>query len=108
MMTSVKGIPTQPVTCDRASPSLCDQHHQFTGWVRIQPTGVIRTRLISVLMAAKMQRLEVVRGRSEFLSHFSVPQANSTQPVRGGQQPHSVESGLGLVLDTHSGHTQCG
>ena len=53
-----------------------------TGWVRIQRTEVIRTRLISVLMPAKMQRLEVVRGHSEFLSHFSihVPQANPTQP----------------------------
>ena len=51
------------------------------GWVRIQRTDVIRTRLISILMGAKMQRLEVVRGHSEFLSHFSIPQANPTQPV---------------------------
>ena len=29
-----------------------------------------------------MQRLEVVRGHSEFLSHFSIPQANPTQPVK--------------------------
>ena len=42
-----------------------------TGWVRILRTYVIRTRLISMLMAAEMQRLEVVRGHSEFLSHFS-------------------------------------
>ena len=33
-----------------------------------------------------MQRLEVVRGRSEFLSHFSIPQANPTQPVTNEQQ----------------------
>ena len=52
-----------------------------TGWVRIQRTDVIRTMLISVLMPAKMQRLEVVRAHSEFLSHFSLPQANPTQPV---------------------------
>ena len=31
--------------------------------------------------ARKMQRLEVVRGHSEFLSHFSTPQANPTPPV---------------------------
>ena len=31
----------------------------------------MRTRLNSVLTAAKMQRLEVVRGGSEFLSHLS-------------------------------------
>ena len=49
------------------------------GWVRMQRTDVIKTRLISVLMGAKMQRLEVVRGHSEFLSHFSIPQANPTQ-----------------------------
>ena len=60
--------------------------HMYTGnalagWVRMQRTDVIRTRLISVLMGAKMQRLEVVRGHSEFLSHFSIPQANPTQPV---------------------------
>ena len=45
---------------------------------------VIRTRLISILMGAKMQRLEVVRGRTEFLSDFSIPQANPTQPVTAG------------------------
>ena len=28
-----------------------------------------------------MQRLEVVRGHSEFIGHFSVPQAIPTQPV---------------------------
>ena len=43
------------------------------GWVRTRRTDVIRTRLISILMAAKMQRLEVVRGQSEFFSHFSSP-----------------------------------
>ena len=32
-------------------------------------------------VVAKMQRLEVVRGHPEFLSHFSIPQANPTQPV---------------------------
>ena len=51
-------------------------------WVRILRTDAIRTRLISVLTAAKMQRLEVVRGHSEFLSHFSIPQANPTQTVK--------------------------
>ena len=30
-------------------------------------------------MGAKMQRLEVVRGRSELLSHFSMPQENPSQ-----------------------------
>ena len=29
-------------------------------------------------MPAKKQRLEVVRGHSEFLSHFSIPPANPT------------------------------
>ena len=53
----------------------------LTGWVRILRADVIRTTLISVLTGAKMQRLEVVRGHSEFLSHFSIPQANPTQPV---------------------------
>ena len=53
-----------------------------TGWVRIQRTDVTRTRLISVPMGAKMQRLEVVsRGQSELLSHFSIPQANRSVPV---------------------------
>ena len=51
------------------------------GWVRIQLQDVIKTKPISILMGAKMQRLEVVTGRSEFLSHFSTPQANPTQPV---------------------------
>ena len=55
--------------------------HMITVWVRILRTDVIRTTLISVLMGAKMQRLEVVRGRSEFLSDFSVSRANPTQPV---------------------------
>ena len=27
-----------------------------------------------------MQRLEVVRGHSEFLNHFSIPQANPARP----------------------------
>ena len=52
-----------------------NQTHRIAGWVwvRIQYryTDVIRTRLISILMRAKLQRLEVVRGHSEFLSHFS-------------------------------------
>ena len=47
---------------------------------RILRTDGIRTRLISILMGATMQRLEVVRGHSEFLSHFSIPQENPTQP----------------------------
>ena len=34
-----------------------------------------------------MQRLEVVRRHSEFLSHFSVPQANPTQPVKHAGAP---------------------
>ena len=50
--------------------------HDVTGWVRILRTDVIRTRLISVAVLKQMQRLEVVRGHSEFLSHFSLPQAN--------------------------------
>ena len=49
---------------------------------------IIRTTLISVPTRAKMQRLEVVRGRSEFLTHFSTPQANPTQLAhRPGPQP---------------------
>ena len=32
-------------------------------------------------MRAKMQLLEVVTGHSQFLSHFSIPQAIPTQPV---------------------------
>ena len=32
-------------------------------------------------MRARMQLLEVVTGHSQFLSHFSVPQAMPTQPV---------------------------
>ena len=52
-----------------------------TGWVRIQLPDVIKTRLISILMVAKMQLLEVVTGHSQFLSHFSIPQAMPTQPV---------------------------
>ena len=39
------------------------------------------TRLISLMTGAKMQRLEVVRRHSEFLSHLSIPQAIPTQPV---------------------------
>ena len=56
----------------------------FTGWVRIQLVDVIKTRLISILMRATMQLLEVVTGHSQFLSHFSilVPQAIPTQPVK--------------------------
>ena len=57
------------------------ERKNVTGSARIQRTDVIRTRLISILMPAKMQRLEVVRAHFEFLSHFSVPQANPTQPV---------------------------
>ena len=52
------------------------------GWVRID---VIKTRLISILMRAKMQLLEVVTGHSQFLSHFSIPQAIPTQPVTVGR-----------------------
>ena len=59
------------------------QNWQFTGWVRIQFTDLIRTRLISMLLPAKMQLPEVVTGQSEFLSDFSIPQANPTQPVSG-------------------------
>ena len=40
-----------------------------------------KTRLISILMGATMQLLEVVTGHSQFLSHFSIPQAMPTQPV---------------------------
>ena len=53
----------------------------FTGWVRIQLPDVIKTRLISILMGAKLQLLEVVTGHSQFLSDFSIPQAIPTQPV---------------------------
>ena len=56
-----------------------------TGWVRIQLPDVIKTRLISILMRATMQLLEVVTGHSQFLSHFSIPQAMPTQPVTVGQ-----------------------
>ena len=55
--------------------------HAFTGWVRIQLPDVLKTRLISILMRAEMQLLEVVTGHSQFLSHFSIPQAMPTQPV---------------------------
>ena len=44
-----------------------------TGWVRIQLPDVIKTRLISILMGAKMQLLEVVTVHSQFLSRFSIP-----------------------------------
>ena len=57
----------------------------FTGWVRIQLPDVIKTRRISILMGAKMQLLEVVTGHSQFLRHFSVPQAMPTQPVKSMQ-----------------------
>ena len=53
----------------------------ITGWVRIQLPDVLKTRPISILMGAKMQLLEVVTGHSQFLSHFSIPQAIPTQPV---------------------------
>ena len=39
-------------------------------------TDVIRTLLISILMPAKMQLPEGVRGADEFLSEFSVPQGD--------------------------------
>ena len=58
------------------------------GWLRIQRTNVIRTRLFSLPMGANMQRLEVVRGRSEFLSHFSILQANPTQVACDVSPPH--------------------
>ena len=54
----------------------------FTGGVRIPFTDVIRTTLISILIPAQMQRPEVVRGPDEFLSEFSLPQGNPTQPGR--------------------------
>ena len=38
------------------------QPYTVTGWVRIQRADVIRTSLISTLMGAQMQRLEVVSG----------------------------------------------
>ena len=37
--------------------------------------------LILILMTAKMQLSEVVRGPDLFLSEFSIPQGNPTQPV---------------------------
>ena len=37
-----------------------------------------------------MQRLEVVRRHSEFLSHFSIPQANPTQPVSFDKKIYGV------------------
>ena len=52
-----------------------------TGWVRIPFTDVIRTRLIAILMPAKMQLPEGVRGPDGFLSEFYLPQGNPTQPV---------------------------
>ena len=60
---------------------------RVTGWVRIQLPDVLKTRLISILMGAKMQLLEVVTGHSQFLSHFSVPQAMPTQPVTERRRP---------------------
>ena len=53
-----------------------------TGWVRIPFTDVIRTSIISILNPAKMHSLsEVVRGLDGFLSEFSIPQGNPTQPA---------------------------
>ena len=68
----------------------------ITGWVRIQLPDVIKTRLISILMGAKMQLLEVVTGHSQFLSHCSIPQAIPTQPLTEqpaakGASTHSLE-----------------
>ena len=65
-----------------------------TGWVRIQLPDVVKTRLISILMGPKMQLLEVVTGHSEFLSHFSIPQAIPTQPVKFCHLYHNFKNNL--------------
>ena len=83
MYPKAQANPTQAVTQKARKGERESRYEGVTGWARIQPTDVIRTRLISVLLGAKMQRLEVVRGQSEFLSHFSIPQANPTQSVSG-------------------------
>ena len=59
--------------------------------------SIIRTMLISVLMGAKMQRLELVRRHPEFLSYFSIPQANPTQPVGGRCHSCNRESRLAVI-----------
>ena len=47
-----------------------------TGWVRIQSADAIRTRGNSILMEEKTSDSRWSAARSEFLSAFSVPQAN--------------------------------
>ena len=52
-------------------------------------------------MRAKLQLLEVVTGHSQFLSHFSIPQAMPTQPVTC-TAAHSIPK---TVLKTAAGST---
>ena len=57
-------------------------------------------------MSAELQRLEVVRAPSEFLSHFSIPQANPTQQllaaVLGGiALPQSAQKTLPASRTNH-------
>ena len=53
-----------------------------TGWVRIHSTDVIRTPENPILMEAKhTANAWWSAGRSDFLSEFSIPQANATQPA---------------------------
>ena len=70
-------------TCAGRSNSNTAKHHAVTGWVRIPFTDVIRTSLISMLIPAQMHLPEGVRGPDGFLSEFSLPQGNPTQPVTG-------------------------
>ena len=68
---------------DHASRAQNAPTHAVSGWVRIQRTDVIRTTLISILMAAKLQRLEVVRGgaltSSVIFPYPSVPAGGAGQ-----------------------------
>ena len=50
-----------------------------------------------MLRGAKSQRLEVVRGRSEFRSHLSIPQANPTQPVTPSRLIELPETNSGFL-----------
>ena len=67
------------------SPNHPKDRKPITGWLRIHLPDVLKTRLISILMGAKLQLLEVVTGHSQFLSHFSIPQAMPAQPVKANR-----------------------
>ena len=64
----------------------------------LSQTFVTRTTLISVLMPAQMQRPEAVRGTDGFLSEFSLPQGNPTQPVREQTTQSTQVVGVAVVL----------